>query len=227
METIILDNFPYKPNLEQFTGPFKIKAGTQRAYELDELLAQAKLLARPKAIYKIAQVEIVNDEIVCLDGKPFESRVLCINIGEAHRAFPFVITCGIELHEWKKSFDNFFARYMADYITSIALEMSMDTFFNRLKNKYGLGKTATMNPGSLEDWPLQAQIPLFNVLGDPCKAIGVQLTDSLLMVPRHSVSGILFETETDFVNCRLCPRKTCSNRRAPFDEELRSKYTSS
>jgi hypothetical protein len=44
------------------------------------------------------------------------------------------------------------------------------------------------------------------------------------MIPRQSVSGLLFETEKDFVNCLLCPRDTCPNRRAPYDPALRDQY---
>jgi len=46
-----------------------------------------------------------------------------------------------------------------------------------------------MNPGSLEDWPLTEQRVLFALLGDPQAAIGVRLTDSLLMCrPRRSLA---------------------------------------
>ncbi len=61
---------------------------------------------------------------------------------------------------------------------------------------------------------------LFALLGDVRSAIGVELTDSLLMVPRKSVSGILFVAEETFASCQLCPRQDCPNRRAPYDAGL-------
>ena len=56
------------------------------------------------------------------------------------------------------------------------------------------------------------------------KLIGVRLTDSFLMVPMKSISGILFPTEVRFESCQLCPRKDCPGRRAPYDQALWSKY---
>jgi hypothetical protein len=57
--------------------------------------------------------------------------------------------------------------------------------------------------------------------------IGVRLLDSMLMLPSQTVSGLLFETESDYVNCQLCPREHCPNRRAPFDVGLlQEKYAS-
>ena len=50
--------------------------------------------------------------------------------------------------------------------------------------------------------------------------IGVQLTDSYLMHPLKSVSGILFATDGTYGNCQLCPVERCPNRRAPYDPTL-------
>ena len=82
-----------------------------------------------------------------------------------------------------------------------------------------------MNPGSLEDWPIQQQTQVFELLGDPLRDVGVRLTDSFLMVPIKSVSGIRYPTETSFESCQLCPREKCTGRRAPYDPELwRKRY---
>jgi hypothetical protein len=77
-----------------------------------------------------------------------------------------------------------------------------------------------MSPGSLGEWPLSQQRPLFASLGDVAGAIGVRLSESLLMVPAKSVSGVCFPTEESFESCQLCPREDCPGRRAPYDETL-------
>jgi hypothetical protein len=80
-----------------------------------------------------------------------------------------------------------------------------------------------MNPGSLEDWPITAQPKLFQLLGDPKKSIGVELLDSMLMLPNQTVSGIRFVSEEGFSNCELCPREHCSHRTIPYNPELLTK----
>jgi hypothetical protein len=77
-----------------------------------------------------------------------------------------------------------------------------------------------MAPGSLTDWPLREQRPLFALLGDTEALVGVRLTDSCLMLPNKSVSGIRFPTEKHFESCQLCPRPDCPGRRAPYDADL-------
>ena len=76
-----------------------------------------------------------------------------------------------------------------------------------------------MGPGSGDAmvWPIQEQVPLFALLGDVKGAAGVRLTDSCLMLPRKSVSGIVFPTGVDFRTCQLCRREGCRSRAAAFD----------
>ena len=47
----------------------------------------------------------------------------------------------------------------------------------------------------MADWPIEEQQPLFRLLGDTERAVGVRLTDSMLMVPTKSVSGICVAIE--------------------------------
>ena len=54
--------------------------------------------------------------------------------------------------------------------------------------------------------------------------MGVRLTDSFLMVPNKSVSGIFFPAEVTFTSCQLCQRGVCPGRRAPFDPKLHASY---
>jgi hypothetical protein len=77
-----------------------------------------------------------------------------------------------------------------------------------------------MNPGSLPDWPLQEQRQLFALLGDTRAAIGVELTDSCLMLPIKSLSGLRFPTGENFENCQLCPRERCPGRRTAYEPGL-------
>jgi len=82
-----------------------------------------------------------------------------------------------------------------------------------------------MNPGSgdVDTWPIEQQTELFALLGgtdEVRKHSGVELTDSFLMIPNKSMSGILFPTETDFRSCQVCHRAACPSRSAPFDKKL-------
>jgi len=185
-----------------------------------ELAAEAQAVARPKAMYRQVYIESRDERSVVIDGIRFTSRVLSVNLEQAHRAFPFVATCGRELEAWAAPIDDMLERYYADAIMEMALRVAQRALEAHLEERYLLGRTAVMNPGSLEDWPLREQAQLFALLGNPQEVVGVELTDSYLMLPIKTVSGLRFPTETRYENCQLCARADCPGRRAPYDKDL-------
>jgi len=223
MTSIVLDEIPFQPDVALLQERLRIRPGTSYVGRLERLVSDAAAVARPKALYKVALIDDKGDDYVVLDGVRFDSRVLRVNLEPVHRVFPYVATCGRELHDWAETIDDMLLRFWADTVNELALRSARDTLDAHLVERYQPGQTATMNPGSLGEWPLQQQRALFKLLGDPHAAIGVQLLSSCLMVPQKSVSGIQFSTQEGFFNCQLCPRGDCPGRRAPYDAELYDK----
>ncbi len=220
METVVLDAIPFAPNMGALLRTLRLKPEGRHADRLRELAAQAKAVARPKAMYREAYVEARDEDSVTIDGVRLTSRVLRVNLEQAQRAFPFVTTCGRELVAWAETFEDMLERYYADTIMEAALRVAQRAFEADLEARFAPGRTSAMNPGSLAEWPINEQRPLFALLGDVRATIGVELTDSYLMVPVKSVSGLRFPTEARFENCQLCQRPQCPSRRAPYDREL-------
>jgi hypothetical protein len=190
------------------------------AADVAQLLEEAREVARPRAMLRLAAIQDKGEDWVAVDGVRLESRVLRVNLDEAHRVFVYVATCGMELQRWGERLTDILHSYWADEIKAIALSAATRALNAHLVTCYQPGRTAAMSPGSLSDWPIQQQKPLFRILGDPQAAIGVELTDSYLMVPNKSVSGLRFSTEEPFESCLLCPRDACPGRRAPYDPDL-------
>jgi hypothetical protein len=220
MDPIILDKIEFEPNLDTLFHKLRIKKGGSQEELVLRLVEESIKIARPKVIYILAGIEEKFENGIVLDGIRFTSKVMRVNLDEIHRAFPYIRTCGRELYDWKESKEEMLDKFYAEEISQMALESAGDFLTSHLEKKFGVGKTASMNPGSLDDWPLSEQIPLFQLLGDPMKAIGVELLESMLMIPNQSVSGIRFETEENFTSCQLCPREICAYREAPFDQKL-------
>ena len=138
---------------------------------------------------------------------------------DKNRCFPYICTCGRALEDWSKQYaGDLLAEYWADEIKKyflMRIRMELTTW---LKEQYKTsGHLASLNPGSIAAWPISGQAELFAVLGGRefvQEQIGVIYTDSFLMLPSKSVSGIAFESETFYENCQHCPIENCPNRRA-------------
>jgi hypothetical protein len=223
MDRVVLGDIPFQPDLNVLMKRVRIGETSPYATDLAQFLYGARAMARPKAMYRVGYVESRGDDHVVIDGVTLRSRVLCVNLEHAHRVLLYVATCGTELVGWTDSLDDLLQKYWAEAVQHMALRAASAAMNAHMVECYHLGKTSTMAPGSLKDWPLREQRPLFTLLGDTEGTIGVRLSDSLLMLPTKSVSGIRFPTEENFKSCQLCPSPDCPGRRAAYDRELYDK----
>lgn len=220
MNAVVLDQIPFRIDFERLLQRVRVKEESEHGEALRRLADAAEAVARPKAMYKMAFIEAKDEERILADGVVFTSRVLRVNLDKAHRLFAFLATCGTELEAWAGSLEDVLHQYWADVIMEMALREALTALHKHLTERWNLANSSSMSPGSLGDWPLPEQRVLFTLLGDTEKAIGVRLTDSYLMLPIKSVSGVRFPTEESFESCQLCPRPVCPGRRAPYDPTL-------
>jgi hypothetical protein len=183
----------------------------------------AKLIS-PRAFYDVRYIDEKLEDAVIIDGRRFKSRVLRKNLDRVERVFPFVITIGPKLGEKQSASTDLLENYYLDIIGNVALDSARRHLKRHLKSTFGVEKISFMSPGSLTDWPIAQQAPLFALLGNVEAAIGVELNDSLLMLPAKSISGIYFPTEVSFFSCQLCPRQGCESRKAKYDATLAKEY---
>lgn len=221
MDTVVLDDIRFDIDAENLRQRLHIADDDAASIkELGALLDEARKIARPKAICKVAFIEERGDDFVIADGIRFDSRVLAVNVRDVHRLFPFAATCGIELEEWSRTIKDLLHQFWADAIKVAALQTASSAVREHMNDLFLTEPSSCMNPGSLPDWPLEQQCQLFRLLDDPEKSIGITLTESCLMVPVKSISGLRFSSDADFRNCQLCPRKVCPGRSAPYDPAL-------
>ena len=219
MATIVAD-IPCEIDREQLFNRLHIKPDNPFVERVQNLMAEALEVGKPKIAYKLSYVEEKGDDYVVVDGIKFTSRVLRVNLENTNKVVPFVVTCGRELEAWAKEFTDMFDSFCADGIMEAVLRAARNRIFPQIDAELNLGHTANMNPGSLPDWPIKEQKPLFQLLGDVNSLIGVELKDSFLMSPIKTVSGLHFPKEGTYENCQLCPRKDCPGRKAPYDKNL-------
>ena len=217
---MVLDDIPFRVNRPRLFARLGVEPGNDLGAELDALVSDAERVGRPRVMYRAAGIDGRGDAETVIDGVPFASRVLAVNLAPAERVFPCVLSCGPELQAWSEGIDDPLAGFWAETIKEFSLVSATERFLAHVEETFHVGATSIMHPGSLEDWPLREQAPLFRLLGAVAGAIGVTLSESFVMLPTKSVSGILFPTDSAFSSCQLCPRDVCPNRRAPYDPGL-------
>jgi len=186
-----------------------------------EVLAEARSLLAPAALYTLLPVRAVEHEQILLDGGavfagPLAARVLA----GASEAVAAVCTIGPALEE--RSAALFAAGYplqglAMDGAGTAAIRLVAGAVGVRICDEataHGLSVGMSADPGQ-EGWPITQQRVLFGLL--PAEKIGVHLTNSCLMLPRKSVSfvvGLGPDMRADAVPCDFCSkRERCRWRR--------------
>ena len=221
-EIIILDEIPPRVEFEGLASRLRLK--DESRVRAKNLLEEVWPLVVAKAVYRACYVEHRSDGGVTIGGVHWKSKVLHKRLEQVGRVFTYVVTLGSGLEEMAQASADALEKYYLDEIGNAAVVKARDFLREHLQSRYRIEALSTLGPGQLGDWPLEAQRPLFSLLGDVQRAVGVRLTDSLLMRPAKSLSGIFFPTETTFFACQLCPREKCPSRRAKYNEELAEEY---
>lgn len=216
-----LDNIPIKTNVEQILE--KLRISEKEDIEIvSELFEKAKNIACPKVLYKESYVEKITGNNIWIDSISFQSNVVAKNLKDIHRVFAYVATCGTEVDDWSHGEKDYIVSLWLDMIKEMFLLDTLAYFKDYIKKSYRFEKLSSVNPGSgnADNWNISQQVQLFELIGDVEEEIGVGLTSSFLMYPIKSTSGLLYQSETEFVNCALCNRENCVGRRVEFDSEL-------
>ena len=218
MEYHVIERLPFRINAEELAARLKVEGSLYGEFEA--ICREAVDVANPKLLYARAEIDSLEGGRAVVGGMRFTSKVLCVNLRDVKATYPYVATGGRELHDLSMSKDDPLERYWIDSIAERILMEGLAGGRAAVAGREGTGELCAMNPGSLPDWPISEQRPLFELLGDVMGRIGVELTDSCLMIPIKSCSGLFFESSEHYSNCSLCPRDMCPGRREPFNEAL-------
>ena len=133
----------------------------------------------------------------------------------------FAATLGPAFEAWSKAFfadqADPYHGYLSDAIGSVAVEAVVDWLEVRLQtelDRYALKRTNRLSPGYC-NWSVSEQHKLFSLL--PKGFCGIRLTDSSLMIPIKSISGVMGigpEVQRRDYACKGCTMEHCIMRRS-------------
>ena len=217
-----LTEIAFTLDANQIMAQAHVEDGSSDAVDLLSLIQLAQEIGSPKAAYAAAFITGREDDRIQIEDVWFKSQTLVHNLGPVERVFPLITTCGHELDQAFPGKGDMVKEFWWDLIKTDLLGAANKHLSDHLHRKFRLVKTATMRPGSGDAsvWPIEQQKGLFSLLDNVERELGIRLTESFLMVPNKTTSGLLFPTETDFQSCEVCHREDCPSRHAPFNKDL-------
>ncbi len=188
---------------------------------MEDAIAEAEPLLCPRICLQQFSIRPSGDSLDLGFAKT-TSRDLSRHLNHCHQVIVFGATLGLAL-------DRAVSRYghiaparalMLNAIGAERIEALCDSLCQQLQNaadRDGLHLTDRFSPG-YGDLSLEFQKELFRALDCP-RRIGLTLTDSLLMSPAKSVTGLIgisrHCTGSAATGCAHCPKTDCIHRRHP------------
>jgi len=171
-------------------------------------------------ILDVANIDASTGIITCADGRLIAAqRKVCAYMKGADKIAVFISTAGENFTTLTKKYNNegeYLKGFITDSFGSVIAERSIDfinSFLEADMNRQALLITNRYSPGYC-NWPLFGQKQLFELL--PPNQCRISLTDSMLMQPIKSVSGIIGigkNVKKSPYACDVCADKNCIYRK--------------
>ena len=207
----IVPNIPVELTLEEFGKLCKISPDSTAYEALEEALPLVLRYGAPKAVIRWANVDRVEGDETTIEGVTFHSKVVADKLRDMPRVFLSVITAGSGLEQSGEFDDDPFL----DMYNAALIYYASKYTVRYMKERFGFDGSSTLDPGSLPDWPIRNNFPLFEMIGN-VEEIGATLNEKGYIDPWNSGSHIHF-SGNGYQNCTLCKNYDCVGRRAPFD----------
>ncbi|MFC2043854.1 vitamin B12 dependent-methionine synthase activation domain-containing protein [Chloroflexota bacterium] len=187
---------------------------------VNDFIEYAYQFFAPSFLYTVNDIKLVEGTNVLLeDGVVFKSEVIAGLLEKADKVATFVLTIGKYLEDAVAQLAQgglVLQSTILDAIGSDAAEKladSVESQISEVAHNQGLTISRRFSPGYC-DWDVSQQKMVFETMkGD---SAGIHLTDSCMMLPRKSISGIIGIGSHDIEKynpCKTCDKHDCVGRR--------------
>jgi hypothetical protein len=170
-------------------------------------------------VFDVEELDVKKGILKINETELYLGRQVCGYIKGATQVALFICTAGdgfTRLTNKLNEQGDIMEAYILDAIGSLTVEKAMDKIQKLLKDvsgKSGLKVSNRYSPGYC-NWPLSDQKALFQLIGE--NPTGIFLSDSCLMIPRKSISGIVGigkNLRHHQYGCAICNNTTCIYRK--------------
>lgn len=197
--------------------------------EIEKMKDTVRRILHPKFCFVISKEGSldVKEKTLEVCGRIFQvGRIITAQLRGSEAYAFFVATSGVEFERFQRDLEkegDMLRVFIADSMGSVIAEKTADIMERWLQiyiNAKGWKHTNRFSPGYC-GWHVSQQQMLFSLLGvkEPC---GVHLTDSSLMIPIKSVSGVIGlgpKVRKLEYTCGLCDYSKCYKRRLRTKKE--------
>lgn len=185
--------------------------------QIEDTLNEIRNICSPQYLYDIFPGELCDSVSIKIANQIFcPGHKIVSYLTDAESFCVFVTTAGVEFEKWKENLrtsGDLVKEFIADSIGSVIAESCVNHIQEELSSLQNINHTYPYSPGYC-GWKLSEQQNLFSLLPDhPCS---ITLTNSCLMLPVKSISGIIGlgkDIKRKEYGCKICENINCYKRK--------------
>ncbi len=192
-------------------------ADAHAASLVHQYIGECSKIMSPSAAYlMIRALDTHSKEHIAIKGMEFQTGTIVHNMLRYSERFAFfLVTVGPEIENRVRTLleqGNYLEGYIMDLVASSAVEALAEVVHGRIReaaDSGGMKVTNRYSPGYCS-WDVSEQQKLFTLFPDQC--CGITLSDSSLMTPVKSASGVIGvggRVKFNGYTCEICPMKHC------------------
>ena len=198
-------------------GYQKEQCGQEIQKMVNEVFAEINEICVPQYMYEIYPGKVLSNVSIMIENEEFRTgRIITSYLSGTENFCVYVTTAGQAYDSYKQTAHkegDLLKEFIADSIGSVIAEACVAKIEDELSKIPGKEHTYPYSPGYC-GWKLTEQHKLFSLL--PSSPCGITLTDSCLMLPIKSTSGIIAlggKIERKAYACKICNYKSCYKRK--------------
>ena len=205
---------------EEITRKYRLGRLIETNGPLSKYIDEAKTMIQPKAVYTLLRIAgIDGDKVMLENGYALRSQLLAEKLQKTPEVALYIVTIGDQLEKRvsKLSREDMLHSLVFDYLGTYAVGMLRRHIQSLVEGRMKV-KVSHFGPGETETWDMEQQTVIFDMLmsSDEVKSkVNMEITESSLLVPKKSNSGLLAQTEGVYIQCNFC-RLKCEYRRAKY-----------
>ena len=182
---------------------------------IDKVYAEIAGICKPQYLYEVYEGHTCDTVSIEIQNQKFRTgKIITHYLKGMEKCCVFATTAGREYEAYKQQLrekGEMLEEFIADALGSVIAEACVSKLVGELAENYNC--TYPYSPGYC-NWKLTEQVLLFSLLPDtPC---GITLTESCLMLPIKSTSGIVGigdDIKQKAYACTICKNKNCYKRK--------------
>lgn len=197
---------------------------------IDDIMSDLAVCCKPRCGYIIADGKLEGKDHIQINNLLFNpGHIITSALSKAEKFVLFTATVGHGFDEWfekMKEEDDIVKSFVANSLGSILADATVEYLMNTLADTVsveGMSISNNYSPGYC-DWLLVEQQKIFSLF--PEGVTGITLTDSSLMLPIKSVSGIVGigrGMQKKAYSCSICNYTGCIMRKARTEHRAKNK----